>query len=84
MFGLNKELRKFMAEVRGEQSAIRSLERQVNQLRKHNELLMDRLMSEGLKDYKVHTIPLTLPRRKEEGYRRDHDENLAGEIVDMG
>lgn len=78
---LRKELRKFIAESRGESNVIKILERQIDQLRKHNEALTDRLMSKDIRDYKINTMELPTVKGKPLG--PEHDETLIGQQVEL-
>ncbi len=79
--GLRKELRKFIAESRGEFSAIKMLKKQVDQLMKYNEALMDRTMSKNIREYKINTMELSLPKGKP--LAPDYDESLIGQQVEL-
>ncbi len=81
MTGFKKEVREFMAEVRGEHRASEILEKQIDQLRDHLETLMDRVMSEGLRDYKVHKIPLEMTKGKP--IAPEYDESRIGQQVEL-
>jgi len=79
--GVKKELRLFMAEVKGELSVRNVLERRIEQLEKQNELLMDRLMSQSLRDYKINTM-IPEPSKQRVPLPPEMDESLVGELWD--
>jgi len=75
------EVREFMAEMKVRTGARDILIDQIRQLRKHNEALMDRIMSHGLKDYKIQTMEFP-DLKPPPSLGPDYDEDNAGEMLE--